>query len=131
MTSPETRMDKLIAQLIEGPGARRHEVLTHIRGGRFDDPASLASRLIAMIYGTYSARTEVSSQLSAGLRNAIAVTRSWMLSADLVQPPRSARGADHRRPRRPAPRTEEFCALLGAGASVPGAGHRGRSRRAH
>ncbi|MET0855601.1 MAG: P-loop NTPase fold protein [Telluria sp.] len=74
-------MDKLIAQLIEGPDARRHEVLTHIRGGRFDDPAALASRLVAVIYGTYGARTEVSSNLSSARRNAIAVTRSWMLSA--------------------------------------------------
>ncbi|MET0856730.1 MAG: P-loop NTPase fold protein, partial [Telluria sp.] len=81
MTSPETRMDKLIAQLIEGPESRRHAVLTHIRGGALDDPASLASRLIAMIYGTYGARTEVSSNLSAARRNAIADTRSWMLSA--------------------------------------------------
>jgi hypothetical protein len=81
MTSPETRMDKLIAQLIEGPESMRHEVLTHIRGGAPDDPASLASRLIAMIYGTYGARTEVSSNLSAARRNAIADTRSWMLSA--------------------------------------------------
>jgi hypothetical protein len=84
MTSPETRMDKLIAQLIEGPESMRHEVLTHIRGGALDDPASLASlasRPIAMIYGTYGARTEVSSNLSAARRNAIADTRSWMLSA--------------------------------------------------
>jgi hypothetical protein len=81
MSSPETRLDKLIAQLIEGPEARRHEVLTLIRGGRFDDPASLASRLIAMIYGTYGVRTEVSSNLSPARRNVIAVTRSWMLSA--------------------------------------------------
>lgn len=81
MSSPETRLDKLIAQLIEGPEARRHEVLTQIRGGRFDDPASLASRLIALIYGTYGVRTEVSSNLSPARRNVIAVTRSWMLSA--------------------------------------------------
>ncbi|MDB5932770.1 MAG: hypothetical protein JWQ01_114 [Massilia sp.] len=80
-TPPQTRIDKLIAQLIEGPEARRHELLTHIRAGRVEDPALLAARLIAEIGGAYSATTEVSSNQSAARRNDIALARSWMLSA--------------------------------------------------
>lgn len=80
-TPPPTGIDKLIAQLIEGPEARRHALLTHIRGGGLPDPTLLAARLAAEIGGAFSAGAEVSSGQSAARRNDIALARSWMLSA--------------------------------------------------
>jgi hypothetical protein len=80
-TPPQTGIDQLIARLIEGPDARRHELLTHIRGGRLEDPALLAARLVSEIGGAFSATAEVSSNQSAARRNDIALARSWMLSA--------------------------------------------------
>ncbi len=80
-TPPQTGIDKLIAQLIEGPEARRHALLTQIRGGALEDPVLLAARLAADIGGAFSATAEVSSNLPAARRNDIALARSWMLSA--------------------------------------------------